>query len=481
MSSPALDRFQLEAVDFFDSANGRVIYADPMGARKTGTTLSWLAHAPVGHTLVVAPSSVLGHWVREAARFYPEAPAQLYRGTPLKREQMRWRIPSEHDLWVTTYGTLAQDSEHLAGRFDAVVFDEGHRLKGRTNIVAKAANTVTAKATHIICATGTPMLNHPHELWQYLHMIDRQRYTSFWRWVESYFIVEMKQFKGRREPTRIIHGFISDAHEARLREELKGVMIQRELHEMFDVNEHPWIVEPDHVVVPVELSPAERKAYKKMADDFWARLPGGQLINAGNKLVATSRLQHFASDWGVMDATMPNGAKVVAATEYVGDLARRKPVIVFAKYKETVQRLATALSKDKVRAYAWTGDVNPAGREELLRMYAAGKVDVLAGTIASLGEGVDGLQYRTNQVVMLDRDWRPGINDQAIGRVRRSGQTERVVVHHLFNEDTIDESIHETNLRKVNFEQALKGQDLKQVLYGRITFANDIEIEVQDD
>lgn len=491
IATPTLDRFQEEALEFFDAARGRAIYADPMGARKTGTTLSWLASHAEGRsgtsTLLVVPGSVIGHWAREAARFFPNAQVEIGRGSPSARFKAREhtyqrRIARIDGLYITTYGSLTKDADDLRGGFDSVVFDEGHRLKGRRTQVALAANKVTSHVKNVICATGTPILNHPAELWQYLHMLMPSEYTSFWRWVESYFKVTIKQFKGARQPTRLIGDFISDEHEARLRDSLIGVMIQRELHELFDVNEHPWIVEPEHVVVPVELSAAERKAYNKMADDLWVRLPGGLLINAGNHLVANTRLQQFSSDWGTMDATMEHGTKVTAAIELTADLAQRKPVIVFAKYKETINRIVAGLQKQKLRAHPWTGDVKPAGKEELLRMFAAGKVDVIAGTIASLGEGVDGLQYRTNQVVMVDRDWRALINDQAIGRARRSGQTDRVVVHHVFSEGTMDESIHESNIRKLNFDRAMRGQDIKNVLYGRMSLdAVPEEIELLDD
>ena len=51
-TAPALDTFQHESLDFLDHARGRAVLADPMGARKTGTTLSWLARSHKGLTIV---------------------------------------------------------------------------------------------------------------------------------------------------------------------------------------------------------------------------------------------------------------------------------------------------------------------------------------------------------------------------------------------------------------------------------------------
>lgn len=478
-----LDSFQHQTVEFINAAGGRVIYADPMGARKTGTILSWLAQrTDLGRTLVVAPGAVAGHWLREAKRFLPDVPTLLWRGSPATRAELATNVP-ERALVVITYALTVNDVELLEGCFDTIVYDEGHRLKGRRTAVALASNRL-AKAKHCILATGTPILNHPHELWQYLHMLRPRDFPAFWKWAYAHFFVEEKVFKGQRKPTRIIHGF-RPGHEEIVRNDLMGILIQRELHELFDVNEHPWIVEPDHVEIPVTLTPAERKLYNKLVESEWGKTPGGVLITSANRAVLTTHLQQLSSEWGALDASLPTGSKAAAAIELVAELARREPVIVFAKYKATVYKIVDKLKGQKVRAVAWTGDISDDDKEAALALYAEGKIDAVVGTIASLGEGVDGLQYRSSQVVLVDRDWRALINDQAIGRSRRSGQSRRVTVWHIFIEGTVDESVHAANVRKTNFDRTLKGQKLTDVLYGRTTnapirpqFDDDIEIEV---
>lgn len=473
---PALDAFQHDAIDFIEAARGRVIYADPMGARKTATTLSALSALPgADHVLCVVPGAVVGHWAREAARFYPRLPVFIGRGSKAQRHARLDEAGRGPGLYITTYGSMVQDIDALTGRFDAVVFDEGHRLKGRRTAVALASNRL-ARSRYLILASGTPLLNHPHELWQYLHMIDPQGYTSFWAWAQAHFFIELKQFKGQRQATRIIHGFRPGMEES-LRNDLMGVLLQRELVELFDADEHPWIVEPDHVEVPVTLAPSERKLYDKLVKDLWGRTPNNLLINAGNKLVVSGRLRQLTSDWGTLDPDLAFGSKIAATTELVSDLVRREPVIVFAMFKPTVNRLVESLMARKLRAVAWTGDTPPLEKEDILIRWAEGKVDVIVGTIASMGEGVDGLQFRSSQVVLLDRDWRAKINDQAIGRARRSGQSKRVTVYHVFADGTIDVAVHEANLRKENFDRTLRGKDVAALLYGRST---NIEIEIEE-
>ena len=92
---------------------------------------------------------------------------------------------------------------------------------------------------------------------------------------------------------------------------------------------------------------------------------------------------------------------------------------------------------------------------------------VVVGTIAALGTGVDGLQRHGSSVVMLDRDWTPAINDQCIGRRRRSGQTEQVSVHHIVAEGTIDIAVMLACLNKTNVVETLADRPLLDVIYGR--------------
>ena len=133
-----LDQFQLDTLAFLDHAGGRAVVADPMGARKTGTILSWLERANVLNALIVAPSSVHMHWIREASKFHPYAGQYHGAGSKDKRIAAMERAieTAELDhlpaLYVTTYESMKIDQFNLRkANFDCVVFDEGHKLKGR--------------------------------------------------------------------------------------------------------------------------------------------------------------------------------------------------------------------------------------------------------------------------------------------------------------------------------------------------------------
>ncbi|MDW8373978.1 MAG: SNF2-related protein, partial [Planctomycetota bacterium] len=108
------------------SAHGfGAVLADDMGLGKTLQVLALIAGEreadPGFRTLVVVPTSLLGHWQEEARRFAPELRLLVLHGP---QRASRFAEIARHDLVLTTYPLLARDREALAGeRFGLLVLD----------------------------------------------------------------------------------------------------------------------------------------------------------------------------------------------------------------------------------------------------------------------------------------------------------------------------------------------------------------------
>lgn len=475
----SLDPFQEETLRFLDEHSGRALIADPMGARKTATTLAWLATKgdpfKPWTILVVAPASVHGHWASEAHEWAWAHDVDIVRGDPEQRIKLL-ELPTSGDgcgrIIIMTYETAKIEEHRLAKmHLDCVVFDEGHRLKGRTTQVAIMGNHLSKPAVskHCVIVTGTPVMNHAAEFWQYLHMIDPKTWGTtgpncYWKWVERYFIVEVRYFRNNRFPTKIIHG-VRPGMLAALQAEVRSVMIRRPIEELFDA---AWTAEPEHVAISVELSQKERKAYDHLVKHDWAII-GEEQVSTGGGLDRSVRFQQIASDWGSLGGA-EQGTKVTTAVERIKDLVLEhdESVLVLAKFKGTVRALDQAIHGIPRRTYH--GDLRPEDREASRAAFASGEVKLLIGTLESLSEGVDGLQAHCHRLIMIDRHWVPAKNDQAIGRLRRSGQQYPVVVEHIYAENTIDQAVFEACVTKVDLVARLHSeQRIMAALYGRLT------------
>ena len=228
---PELRPYQRAVVD---TAPSRFLYADPPGTGKTATALRWASAHGSQHALVAAPKAVLHHSEAEAARWVSTSSPVTGVGTPPVRARLRSQAYcTPGSILIVNYETMRQDIAALCEcRFDTVIFDEAHRLKGRETQVHKAALKLARRAPRLALVTGTPILNRADEMWSALHLLDPKRWPSYWRWVEEHFRISATTFGGRiSRPARLIQGPLPGALD-RIREEAAEFLFQRPLEEL---------------------------------------------------------------------------------------------------------------------------------------------------------------------------------------------------------------------------------------------------------
>ncbi len=147
------------------------ILADDMGLGKTLMALAFLQwkkeKGAAGPALVVCPTSVVGNWVREAARFAPGLRVLSLTGPS---RASRLAEIGAVDLVVTTYTLLRLDVEQLAGvLFHTVLLDEAQNVKNSGAATRQAAKRL--RGDQRIALTGTPVENRLGELWSILDLV----------------------------------------------------------------------------------------------------------------------------------------------------------------------------------------------------------------------------------------------------------------------------------------------------------------------
>ncbi len=142
------------------------ILADDMGL---GKTVQALAHVLLEKqqgradrpSLVIAPTSLMFNWRREAERFTPQLKVLVLHG-PQRHEQ--FAEIAKHDLILTTYPLLSRDKERLlAHAFHLLILDEAQVIKNPKAQASRVVREIDAR--HRLCLTGTPLENHLGELW----------------------------------------------------------------------------------------------------------------------------------------------------------------------------------------------------------------------------------------------------------------------------------------------------------------------------
>lgn len=427
-----LRTYQADAVEFLDQQQ-RMLLALPPGAGKTAIVSSWLREVDAARILVVAPNGpVLEHW-RHELLLWGQVIGINGTGTP--KQRAAWREASKGGALVINYECMRNDIDALAEiEWDAVVFDESHRLKGR-KVTFKAAQKLAKRTERLVLVTGTPVLNKASELWVSLHLMDPGKYRSYWRWVDYHFHVVHPRY-GRRIVRQVCsnrtcrvcggRGVLPD-HVAVLKGQIGQRMFYRPLKDILP--DLPPVIETTY---EVELTEAERKAYESMLADFWMEV-GEEIVHAPNAVAKMTRLRQLCSDWSCFGE--PPGTKAQAAAQLVAGMDDEQ-VLVFCAYRKTADAVAGLIPG----ARAYHGGLDAEERSQLIEAFKAGDLTCLVATIATLGEGVDGLQVARN-TIFIDRDWTPARNDQAVARLRRQGQANAVNVIHVVAHDTTDDVV----------------------------------------
>ncbi len=141
--------------------------ADDMGLGKTVQVIALHLHRRTtvpgaGPTLVVCPTSLLGNWEREIARFAPGTPTRRYHGGGRHLDDL---APDE--VVLVTYGVVRRDRAALAEvTWGLVVADEAQHVKNPLSRTARELRAIPAAAR--VALTGTPVENRLTDLWAIL-------------------------------------------------------------------------------------------------------------------------------------------------------------------------------------------------------------------------------------------------------------------------------------------------------------------------
>jgi hypothetical protein len=130
-------------------------------------------------------------------------------------------------------------------------------------------------------------------------------------------------------------------------------------------------------------------------------------------------------------------AKIPSLVEMIEDFEEQgEPVVVFSAYRAAIDLLATRPGWAVI-----TGDTPPAQRTQIEDDFQAGKLKGVGGTIKAAGVAIT--LTRAHHAIFVDREFTPGLNDQAEDRVCRIGQSRGVIIHDLVADHPLDRLLHE--------------------------------------
>jgi len=406
------------------------VLADDMGLGKTLQVVAMALRAKERGELnepmlIVAPTSVLGTWVDEVAKFAPDLTVAV-----LDRTRGKARVPMTEaiagaDLVVTTYAVGRIDAEEFrAVPWSAAVLDEAQFVKNHQAKTYAAMRRLPARVTFAL--TGTPLENSLMDLWSLLSIVAPGLHP--------------KPQVFRDQWARPIEAGAAPELLATLRRRIRPLLLRRTKDAV--ASDLPPKQEQ---VLHVALHPRHRAIYDRHLARERQRLLG--LIDDldGNRIAilrALTVLRQMALDPSLVDAEEYGGvapsAKVEALVDQVTELAAEgHRALVFSQFTGFLALVRARLDAEGI-AYAYL-DGSTRNRADVVRDFREGEAPVF---LISLKAGGFGLTLtEADYVFVLDPWWNPAAENQAIDRAHRIGQTKSVNVYRLVSTDTIEEKV----------------------------------------
>ncbi|WP_296943182.1 DEAD/DEAH box helicase [uncultured Massilia sp.] len=416
------------------------ILADDMGLGKTIQTLAHvLAEKEAGRldapALVVAPTSLMGNWQAEAARFAPGLRVLLLHG---KDRKDAFDQVADADLVLTTYPLLGRDEDALRRhRYHLLILDEAQYIKNHRSKAAQTACLLDAR--HRLCLTGTPVQNHLGELW------------SQFNFLMPGLLGDDKTFRARyRKPIEQDGDVLRKDLLAR---RLKPFLLRRTKDKV--ATELPPKTE---IVLHVDFGSAQRDLYEsvRVAMDERVRDEIDRRGVARSQIVildALLKLRQVCCDPRLFQpASTAGSAKLDALLELLDTLlSEGRKVLVFSQFTSMLALVEQALRARGVAYALLTGDTED--RAATVAAFQQGEVPVFLVSLKAGGVGLN--LTAADTVIHYDPWWNPAAENQATDRAWRIGQGQPVFVYKLIARGTLEEMIQDMQRRKAALADAL--------------------------
>tara|TARA_B110000114_G_scaffold122850_1_gene128715 strand:+ start:464 stop:1936 length:1473 start_codon:yes stop_codon:yes gene_type:complete len=431
------------------------IMADEMGLGKTiqmiGVMLCNFKH----HTLIILPKSLISQWVNAIKSVLGHSPL-LYHGSSVKKltEADIMNAP----IVISTYGMLRDMSPLLNIMWDRTIFDEAHHI--RNSKTKKHISATKLKSKIMWFVTGTPIQNRESDLYSLFMMmkIPKKIYTigkskpnfevinNIKRWL----IIKRTKENTNLKLPKITNHNISVAwkceDERSVAEEIHAHISSLNINiERANRFVSPW----DHKILPFICFAKQVCTAPNSLGKHIKKLTGQEAL-CGNVM----REETIGDN--IIINSLENNSKLDSVIKLI--LSRKNNMcmkLVFTQFSVEMSIIQEHLVKSGVSVDIINGATSMSNREVILKNIA--NVERNYVLLLQIQVGCEGLNLQQfNEVYFLSPNWNPAVEDQAVARCHRIGQTNPVDIFRFHMEDfgreniNIENFIIETQTKKRN-------------------------------
>jgi superfamily II DNA or RNA helicase len=422
--------------------------ADDMGLGKTLQTICFLAwHHQLDNSrqhVIICPSSLLYNWQQEFQKFAPHLAVFIHHGANRSAKSIE---ESKAHIILTTYSTLRNDIDELAAiPFAAAVIDESHNIKNPAALITKAVGQVNAM--YRVALSGTPVMNNTFDLYAQLSFLLPGMFGS-------------REFFKREYADAIDRDHDPEKIEA-LRKLTAPFVLRRTKEQV--AKDLPEKVE---TILWCEMGVDQKMAYESIKQNIKSSifieikqkgLAGGKLsvINGLLKLRQACNSCQLVKDEDIFTS---DSVKTEVLIEELLNIIPNHKALVFSQFTGMLDLLEKDLLKNNIPFCRLDGSTPVDKRQVLVNSFQrADSVEKVF--LISLKAGNAGLNLTAADYVFLfDPWWNTAVQQQAIDRTHRIGQTKTVFAYSMVCKNTIEEKIMQLQQRKKKLADELISEE----------------------
>ncbi|KAK6465200.1 P-loop containing nucleoside triphosphate hydrolase protein [Scheffersomyces coipomensis] len=493
------------------------IMADEMGLGKTLQCLAlmWtlLKQSPRGKRtiekcIIVCPSSLVRNWANEIIKWLGEGAitplavdGKSTKNSELGGALQQWSTATGRNIvrpvLIISYETLRRNVDKLAGtEVGLLLADEGHRLKNGDSLTFTALNALKCKRRVIL--SGTPIQN------------DLSEYFSLLNFANPGYLGTRLEFKKNFENDilRGRDGFATDKEreigDKKLTElsELVSKFIIRRTNDILS----KYLPVKYEYVLFTGLSPLQKALYNHFITSpeikKLLRGTGSQPLKAIGllkKLCNHPDLLDLPDDLEGCDRLIPDdyapsigknaggggrnrevqswhSGKFMILERFLHQINSETTdkIVLISNYTQTLDLIEKMCRHKKYGCLRLDGTLNINKRQKLVDKFNDPNGSEFIFLLSSKAGGCGINLIGANRLILLDPDWNPASDQQALARVWRDGQKKDCFIYRFISTGTIEEKIFQRQSmklslsscvvdEKVDVERLFSAENLKQL------------------
>jgi non-specific serine/threonine protein kinase len=435
-------------LNYLDEVKWGGILADDMGLGKTIQALTFVQHYKNKHNdkclaLVVCPTTLIYNWENEIRKFTPTMRHHIHHGPARQKDPEELQ---KADIIITTYGTLRSDIQLLMKmELDYVILDESQAIKNPQSKVTKAAQLLHTK--NRLALSGTPMQNNTFDIYAQMNFLNPGMLGSV-----DFF---------RNEFATPIDKFQDEERKDHLRKLIYPFILRRTKEQV--AKELPEKIE---TVIFCEMDAEQRHIYDAYRNTYRSKILGviedqGMERSQLTILQGLMKLRQICDSPAILNEAeqYPNhSVKLHELTREMSENISNHKVLIFSQFLGMLALIKDRLQHLKIPFEYFDGSTSTMERERAIQNFQNN--DECRVFLISLKAGGVGLNLTAaDYVYIVDPWWNPAVEQQAIDRTHRIGQTKNIFAYRMICKDTVEEKILQLQERKKSLVKDIIADD----------------------